>query len=103
MFHSGVKHDDLIRLNRLGVCVSPAAAVTMQKKMTKQLEGKIQIWKASIEKKWGALLLAREVIRKQSATPQLDVSERILESYEQYSAAGYKAIKALLAKECNTA
>lgn len=54
MFHSGVKHDDLIRLirlNRLGVCVSPDAAVTMQKKMTKQLEGKVQIWKASMEKK----------------------------------------------------
>lgn len=48
-------------------------------------------------------MLAREVIWKQSATPQLDVSEQILESYEQYSAAGYKAIKALLAKECNTA
>jgi len=48
MFHSGVKHDDLIRSNRLGVCVSPAATVTMQKKMNEQLEGKVQIWKASI-------------------------------------------------------
>ena len=48
-------------------------------------------------------MLTREVIRKQIATPQLDVSERSLESYEHYSAAGYKALKALLDKECKTA
>ena len=42
MFHSGVKHDDLIRLNRLGIYMSPDATVTMQKKMTEQLEGKVQ-------------------------------------------------------------
>ena len=103
MFHSGVKHADLIRLNRLGICMSPDATVTMQKKMTEQLEGKVQIWKASIEENRGALLLAREVIRKQIAARQLDVTERSLESYEHYSAAGYKALKALLDKECNTA
>lgn len=103
MFHSGVKHDDLIRLNRLGVCMSPDATVTMQKKMTEQLEGKVQIWKASIEENQGALLLEREVIEKQIAAPQLDVSEPSLVLYEHYSAVGYNALKALLDKECNTA
>ena len=103
MFHSGVKHDDLIRLNRLGVCMSPDATVTMQKKMTEQLEGKVQIWKASIEENQGALLLEQEVIQKQIAAPQLDVSEPSLVLYEHYSAVGYNALKALLDKECNTA
>ena len=43
MFHSGVKHVYLIRLNHLGVCISPDATVTMQKNMNEQLEGKVQI------------------------------------------------------------
>jgi len=42
MFHSGVKHDDLIRLNRLGVCMSQDATVIMQKKINGQLEGKFK-------------------------------------------------------------
>ena len=37
LFHSGVKHDDLIRLNRLDVCMSQDATVIMQKKMNEQL------------------------------------------------------------------
>ena len=37
MFHSGVKHDDLIRLNRLDVCMSQDATVIIQKKMNEQL------------------------------------------------------------------
>ena len=98
MFHRGVKHDDLIRLNRLGVCVSPDATVTMQKKMNEQLEGKVQIWKASIEENKGVLLLRQEVLSKQIAAPQLDVSKRSLELYDHYSTAGYKALKTLLDK-----
>ena len=103
MFHRGVKHDDLIRLNRLGVCVSPNATVTMQKKMNEQLEGKVQIWKASIEENKGVLLLRQEVLSKQIAAPQLDVSKRSLELYDHYSTAGYKALKTLLDKWKNTA
>ena len=41
MFHSGVKHDDLICLNRLGVHMSQDATVTMQRKMNGQLEGEV--------------------------------------------------------------
>lgn len=33
LFHSGAKHEDLIRLNRLGVCMSPNMIVSMQRKM----------------------------------------------------------------------
>ena len=29
-FHSGVKHDDLTRLNHIGVCMSPDSIVNMQ-------------------------------------------------------------------------
>ena len=35
LFHSGVKHEDLGRLNRLGVCMSPDAMVRAQNTMSK--------------------------------------------------------------------
>jgi len=41
MFHSGVKHDDLIRLNRFCICLSQDATANMQKEMNEQLEGKV--------------------------------------------------------------
>ena len=43
MFHSGIKHNDLIHLNRLGVCMSPDSTVIREKKMNKQLEGKVKV------------------------------------------------------------
>lgn len=36
LFHSGVKHEDLVLLNRLGVCMSPDAAIRVQRKMGEQ-------------------------------------------------------------------
>ena len=73
MFHSGVKHDDLIRLNRLGICMSPDSTIRLQKQMNEQLEGKVQIWKGIIEENRTVLELGKEVLRKQNTTPQLDV------------------------------
>ena len=89
LFHSGVKHDDLKRLNRLGVCMSPDSIVIMQKKMNEQLEGKLQVWKDTIVENRCALVLAREILQKQIATP-LDLSEESLRSYEFYSTKGTK-------------
>ena len=100
MFHSGVKHDDLIRLNRLGICMSPDTIVMQQKKMNEQLEGKIRIWKATIEENRGALMLAQEVLQKQeSIAPRVNVSAAVLEPYNSYSAPGFKALTAMLNKE----
>ena len=46
LFHSGVKHDDLKRLNHLGVCMFPDSIVRLQGKINMQLEGKVDIWKS---------------------------------------------------------
>ena len=47
-FHSGIKHDDLNRLNSLGVCISPDSTVRLQGKTNMQLEGKVDIWRSII-------------------------------------------------------
>lgn len=99
LFHSGVKHDDLNRLNRLGVCMSPDSIVRLQSKMNEQLEGKVKIWKASIEENRGALKLAQEVVQKQVALPQLDVSQQCLETYNFFSTKGQEYLKKLLDEE----
>ena len=51
MFHSGAKHEDLVRLNRLGVSMSPQQMVRSQSEMGKQLKGKVNVWKSQIEEK----------------------------------------------------
>ena len=42
MFHSGVKHDDLIHFHCLGVYMYPDATVAMQKKTNEQLEPRVK-------------------------------------------------------------
>ena len=99
LFHSGVKHDDLNRLNRLGVCMSPDSIVRLQGKMNMQLEGKVDIWRSAIEENRGALKLAKEVLQKQVALPHLDVSKQHLESYEFFSTKGHECLITLLNEE----
>ena len=65
LFHSGAKHDDLVRLNRLGVSMSPKQMVRAQSEMGKQLEGKVIVWKSQIEERKGAELLLEEIKMKQ--------------------------------------
>ena len=65
LFHSGAKHDDLVRLNRLGVSMSPKQMVRAQSEMGKQLEGKVNVWKSQIEERKGAELLLEEIKMKQ--------------------------------------
>lgn len=99
LFHSGVKHDDLIRLNRMGICMSPDSIIRLQNKMNEQLEGRVKIWKGVIEENRGALKLAKEVEMKQSSETQLDVNERSLEAYDFFSTEGHAALRKLLEEE----
>ena len=99
LFHSGVKHDDLNRLNRLGVCMSPDSIVRLQGKMNLQLEGKVDIWRSAIEENRDALMLAKEVLQKQVALPHLDVSKQHLENYDYFSTKGHECLKTLFNEE----
>ena len=62
--------------------MSPDSIVRLQSKMIEQLEGKLKIWKASIEENCSAIKLVQEVFRKQAAQSQLDVSQTCLETYK---------------------
>ena len=65
LFHSGAKHDDLVRLNRLGGSMSPKQMVRAQSEMGKQLEGNVNVWKSQIEERKGAELLLEEIKMEQ--------------------------------------
>ena len=62
LFHSGVKSEDVTRLSRLGVCMSPDQVVDFQKKMGKTCCAKLEVWKKEIEKVKKAELLLNEVL-----------------------------------------
>lgn len=111
LFHSGAKYEDLIRLNRLGVCMSPNVIVAMQRKMGEQLEAKVKVWKRRIEDSRGALLLCKEVASKQNILPgtdgtdstdnmdyemEVDLSEETLKHYDNFTTRTYAELKTLV-------
>ena len=73
LFHSGVKHEDLRILNKLGVCMSPDMIVQFQRKMGECCESKVGHWKREIEKAKVASLLLNEVREKQVGNHEDDV------------------------------
>lgn len=101
LFHSGTKHEDLISLNRLGVCMSPNAIVRLQRKMGSQLESKVHVWKKTIADNRMALQLCNEIKCKQvpvmGTAQQIDVSEETLKDYESFTPRAYEVMKGVLA------
>ena len=61
LFHSGAKSEDISRMNKLGVCMSPDSTVEFQRKMGENCRSKVLKWKSEIEVKKLALLLLEEV------------------------------------------
>ena len=43
--HSGVGYDDMRRLNRMGISMSPDMIINLQRQMGKSYNSKIQVWK----------------------------------------------------------
>ena len=59
LFRSGSKHDDLVRLNRLGVCMSPKQMLRVQAEIDKRFEKKVNVLKAQIEEQKGGTMVAQ--------------------------------------------
>ena len=97
LFHSGARYEDLIRLNRLGICMSPDSIVRIQHKMGGLLENKVSCWKKAIEENRGALLMCKEIKEKQVVTPQecngnLDLSQKNLQEYTTFTEASFSLL-----------
>ena len=108
LFHSGTKHEDLVRLNRLGMCMSPDVMIRAQRKMGEQLEAKVKVWKKAIEENKAALLLCEEIEKKQipardyddmEIAVNLELAEETLKNYDNFTDEGFR----LLMKTTDTA
>ena len=49
LFHSGVGYDDMRRLNRMGISMSPDIMINLQRQTGESYNSKIQVWKNTIE------------------------------------------------------
>ena len=96
IFHSGTSHQDIIHLNRLGVCMSPDRIINLERSMGKNFDSKALFRKKELEKKQseiGKLALRNEIEEK--LLPKLeeddmelevliDLSENNLKDYRNY-------------------
>jgi hypothetical protein len=73
-FHSGVSYEDIIRLNRLGVCMSHSRMLNLQRQMGKFFDAKVLIWKNDAEKKLSALRFLADLSCNQLARDDDDMN-----------------------------
>ena len=66
LFHSGVSHQDLIRLNHMGICMSPDRMLHLQHNLGENFDSKVLCYKRALEEKpLETLALLREIELKQ--------------------------------------
>lgn len=105
LFHSGVKHRDIIRLQKLCLCMSPNSIIKFQKQMGKNSEGKVQFWKKEIENNTMAKQLLLEVKEKQIGIKKecdmqldsvIDFSMEVIKGYENFNQSSFQTCTELL-------
>ena len=105
LFHSGVSYYDTIRLNHLGICMSPGRMVHLQKLMGIASDSKVLIWKKSTEKILSAVLLFQEVKKNQvpefedddmALDIEVEFSDEMLKSYTNYDKSTFEFCTKLL-------
>ena len=72
LFHSGVSYQDVIRLNHLGVGMSPKRMTVLQDEMGLTADYKLKIWKKTIENNKRSTLFLQEVVQKQISNKEED-------------------------------
>ena len=70
LFHSGTKHEDMLRLCRLGICMSLDSTVHFQRKMSENHESKILLLKKTSEQSLSALNMLEAI--KTNQMPPLE-------------------------------
>ena len=101
LIHSGATYQDITRLNKLGVCMSPQSTTDMQKKMGTNFDVKVLMWKSSNEDNNNMLRLLKEIITRQKISLEDDsmdleykfnLREETLKSYKWFDAIVYKKV-----------
>jgi hypothetical protein len=95
LFHSGVKYQDIRRLNRLGLCMSPVSIVQLQKRIGFACDSKVLIWKKTIEEVLSALLFLRDI--KKFQVPELKEDDMEIETIIDMSADTVKTYPSFMA------
>lgn len=89
LFHSGVSYQNMTRLNRLGIGMSPDMIVSFQRQLGKNFDSKVLSYKRSLEEKpHDTLALMMEIKEKQPVTNDdiaIDVCEEKLSSYPHFT------------------
>ena len=109
LFHSGVKFQNVLRLHKLGVCMSPKMILKMERKMGESCGRKLMFWKKEIEESKSAELLLREIKEKQVTriTTQradndmdlevpVDMTESVIQEYDMFDKRVFEHCKTLV-------
>ena len=93
LFHAGVGYDDLRRLNRMGVSMSPDRLINLRRKMGDHFYAKVYVWKEAIEENRRTLAFLEEVEEQQvpklevddmAVETQIDLAENTVKMYKRY-------------------
>ena len=94
LFHSGVGYDDMRRLNRMGISMSPDMMINLQRQMGKSYNSKIQVWKNTIETNMSTVEFLQEVKENQvkdcnaddmDIDTQIDLTDNSVNAYSSYT------------------
>ncbi|PFX11522.1 hypothetical protein AWC38_SpisGene24707, partial [Stylophora pistillata] len=104
LFHRGVSHQDLIRLNRLGICMSPDKIMALQRSLGKNFDAKVMSYEKALEEKPAetlALLMEIENLQvpiadNMEVKVSLHLSEESLRSYNHFTPKAFFAVPKML-------
>ena len=105
LFHSGTKYDDILRLSRLGICMSPDSTMHFQRKLGENHESKILFWKKTSEQTLSALNMLEAMKTNQvpvlekddmEITTTINLDEQIVKGYSNFDPSVYEYCKTLL-------
>ena len=92
--HAGVGYDDMKRLNRMGISMSPDMMINLQRQMGEYYNSKIQVWKNKIETNRSTVEFLQEVREKQvkdcnsddmDIDTQIDLTDKNVNTYSSYT------------------
>ena len=90
LFHSGSKYNDILRLSRLGICMSPESTVHFQKQLGDNFDAKVQMWKKTTEETLSAINMLKTIKCQQvpvledddmEIATTINLDEKIIKAY----------------------